>query len=79
MKITDLRTSRVFVGEHVATIAGNSQPTDEQLQEFLNIWPEDMQYAAHKRPMTHKRYVLQYAPGKYFVITANTKIFKVEP
>lgn len=77
MKITDLRTSRDFVGEHVATIAGNSQPTDEQLQKFMKVSPGDTQYASHKRPMTHKRYVLEYAPEKYFVIPVNTKFFKV--
>lgn len=77
MKITDLRTGRAYVGEHVATIAGNSQPTDEQLENYFSAVPGSPQYAGYKRATTHKRYVLQYAAGKHYVVTVNTKFFMV--
>lgn len=79
MKITDLRCGRVFEGEVVDAIAGNSQPTDEQLMKYLGVGPMDKSYLQYKKPQTHKRLVLQYDGDKYYVIPVNKKFYKAEP
>lgn len=78
MKITDLRCSRVFVGEHVDTIPGNSTPADEQLLKYLGVKPSDSQYESLKKPTTHKRVVLEHTLGQFYVITLNSKFYKAE-
>ena len=78
MKITDLRCGREFVGEHLGNIAGGATPSDEVLEQYLDVRPGDSQYEHHKKPTTHKRVVLQH-PGGYYVIPVNKKFYKVEP
>lgn len=68
MKITDLRVSRVFEGEHVATVAGGSMPSETLVDEF-GVQPERT---------THKRIVLKTG-DRFVVIPINKKFFKVEP
>jgi hypothetical protein len=62
----------------VDTIPGNSQPTDEQLLKYLGVSSNDSQYESLKKPTTHKRVVLQHSPGKFYVITLNSKFYKAE-
>lgn len=70
MKITDLRISRVWEGEHVTTIPGGSMPTDEQVELYLG---------EHNRERTvHKRIVLN-VEGRFVVFPINKKFFKVQP
>jgi hypothetical protein len=68
MKITDLRVSRVFEGEHVATVAGGSMPSEEHVEVF-GVFPERS---------THKRIVLKIGE-RFTVFPVNKKFFKVEP
>jgi hypothetical protein len=78
MKITDLRTGRIYEGEHVDTIPGGSQATDEQLDKYLGIGPSDKQYPYIKRATKHKRMVLLSEQGKYFVLAVDERFWKVE-
>ena len=78
MKITDLRTGRTFEGEHVDTIPGGSQATDEQLEKYLGIGPQDKQYPYIRRATKHKRVVLLNKEGGYFVIPVDERFWKVE-
>lgn len=68
MKITDLRISRTYEGEHVCTIPGGSMPTDEQVELYLG--------EVHRETTRHKRIVLGIA-GKHMVFPINKKFFKV--
>lgn len=79
MKITDLRCGRVLEGEYVETIAGNQQATDEQLQKYLGVSPEDKQYPYLRRASRHKRIVLKRTddPG-YYVVPIDERFWKVE-
>lgn len=78
MKITDLRTSRVFEGEHIDTIPGGSQATDYQLEAYLGLGPLDKQYPYIKRATKHKRMVLLQADGTYAVIPVDERFWEVE-
>lgn len=78
MKITNLRTSHVFEGEHIDTIPGGSQMTNYQLKTYLNLGPLDKQYPYIKRATKHKRMVLLQADGTYAVIPTDERFWKVE-
>jgi len=78
MKITDLRCGRTFEGTHIETIAGNGTPTDEQLEKYLGVREGDSQYEKLKKPTVHKRIVIEHEPGRFYVITTNSKFYKVE-
>lgn len=68
MKITDLRISRTYEGEHVCTIPGGSTPTDEQVERFLG--------EEHREVTRHKRVVLNIE-GKHMAFPINRKFYKV--
>lgn len=70
MKITDLRISRTYEGEHICTIPGGSMPTDEQAKMYLG--------EEYRERTVHKRIVLK-VDGRYMVFPINKKFFKVQP
>jgi hypothetical protein len=78
MKITDLRCGREFIGEHITNIPGGSVPEDDVLELYLGVKPTDSQYRQHKKPTTHKRAILQHAPGQFYVIPIDKRFYKVE-
>jgi hypothetical protein len=78
MKITDLRTGRIYEGDHIDTIPGGSQATDEQLDKYLGIGPLSKQYPYVRRAAKHKRMVLRDGQGNHFVLAVDERFWRVE-
>lgn len=78
MKITDLRTGRVYEGDHVDTIPGGTQASDDQLETYLGVTPRDKQYPYIRRASKHKRMVLRQPGGQHFVIAVDERFWKIE-